>query len=533
MKQTKYIFVTGGVVSSLGKGITASSLGRLLKNRGLKVFMQKFDPYINVDPGTMSPYQHGEVFVTDDGAETDLDLGHYERFIDENLSKASNITTGRVYASVIEKERRGDYLGATIQVIPHITNEIKDKLTQAAIESNADIVITEIGGTVGDIESLPFLEAIRQYRRDVGYINTIYIHNTLVPYLSAANELKTKPTQHSVKELRSLGITPDIIVLRTGHSITNSMREKIALFCDVKKEAVIEARDCEILYEVALKLKEQNLDDLVCNHFNLETNECDLTEWRELVNRIKMLDKEITIALVGKYVALQDAYLSVSEALNHAGYFHYAKVNIKWINAGELVDADINDYLSDVDGIIVPGGFGKRAIEGKIRAITYARENNIPYLGLCLGMQLATIEFARNVCNLEGANSTEMDPNTKYPLIDYLPEQYEGINMGGTLRLGLYDCKIKEGTIAYKAYGKELIQERHRHRYEFRNEYKDILSECGFVFSGINPKNNLVEMIELKDHIFFVATQFHPEFLSRPQRPHPLFRDFVGASLKK
>jgi len=533
LKQTKYIFVTGGVVSSLGKGITASSLGRLLKNRGLKVFMQKFDPYINVDPGTMSPYQHGEVFVTDDGAETDLDLGHYERFIDENLSKSSNITTGRVYASVIEKERRGDYLGATIQVIPHITNEIKDKLILAGIESNADIVITEIGGTVGDIESLPFLEAIRQFRRDVGYRNTIFIHNTLVPYLSAANELKTKPTQHSVKELRSLGITPDIIVLRTTHEITNSMREKIALFCDVKKEAVIEARDCDILYEVALKLKDQNLDDLVCDHFGLITEKCDITEWEALVERIRTLNKEVNIALVGKYVSLHDAYLSVSESLSHAGYFHHANVNIMWINAGELVDENIEEYLGNADGIVVPGGFGKRAIEGKIKAITYAREKNIPFLGLCLGMQLATIEFARNVCNLEGANSTEMDPTTKYPIIDYLPEQFEGINMGGTLRLGLYDCKIKEGTIAHKVYGKTLIQERHRHRYEFRNEYRDILEKCGLVISGINPLNNLVEMVEIKDHKFFVATQFHPEFLSRPQRSHPLFRDFIGASIKK
>lgn len=532
MKHSKYIFVTGGVVSSLGKGITASSLGRLLKNRGLKVFMQKFDPYINVDPGTMSPYQHGEVFVTDDGAETDLDLGHYERFIDENLTKASNITTGRVYLSVIEKERRGEYLGATIQVIPHITNEIKDKLIQAANESEADIIITEIGGTVGDIESLPFLEAIRQARRDFGYQNTIYIHNTLVPYLSAAKELKTKPTQHSVKELRSLGITPDIIVLRTAHAITNEMREKIALFCDVKKEAVIEARDAEILYEVVLNLEEQHLDDLVVEHFNLDVPKSDLTEWRALVERIRTLDKEVTIALVGKYVELQDAYLSVSEALNHAGYFHHSKVKIKWINAGELVDGDIEEYLGDVDGIVVPGGFGKRAIEGKIKAITYARVNNIPYLGLCLGLQLATIEYARNVCNLDGANSTEMDENTKYPIIDYLPEQYEGIDMGGTLRLGLYNCKISQGTIAYKAYGKELIKERHRHRYEFNNKYRKILEDCGLVISGVNPEANLVEIIELKDHKFFVACQFHPEFSSRPQRAHPLFREFIGAALK-
>lgn len=532
MKQTKFIFVTGGVVSSLGKGITASSLGRLLKNRGLKVFMQKFDPYINVDPGTMSPYQHGEVFVTDDGAETDLDLGHYERFIDENLSQASNITTGRVYASVIEKERRGDYLGATIQVIPHITNEIKAKLTQAALESDADVIITEIGGTVGDIESLPFLEAIRQARRDFGYNNTIYIHNTLVPYLHAAKELKTKPTQHSVKELRSLGISPDIIVLRTSHETTNSMREKIALFCDVKKEAVIEARDAEVLYDVVLKLREQHLDDLVCKHFKIEAPEPDLKEWTELVERVRNLDKEVNIGLVGKYVSLQDAYLSVSEALSHAGYHHHAKVNIKWINAGELVDGDVKEYLQDLDGILVPGGFGPRAIEGKINAIQYARENNVPYLGLCLGMQTATIEFARNVCNMEGANSTEMDPDTKYNVIDYLPEQYEGIHMGGTLRLGLYNCNITEGTLAHSVYGTTSIKERHRHRYEFNNVFKKQLEDCGLVFSGINPETKLAEIVEIPSHKFFIASQFHPEFLSRPQRSHPLFRDFIGAALK-
>jgi len=532
MKQTKFIFVTGGVVSSLGKGITASSLGRLLKNRGLKVFMQKFDPYINVDPGTMSPYQHGEVFVTDDGAETDLDLGHYERFIDENLSQASNITTGRVYATVIEKERKGDYLGATIQVIPHITNEIKAKLQQAAEESNADVIITEIGGTVGDIESLPFLEAIRQARRDYGYKNTIYIHNTLVPYLSAAKELKTKPTQHSVKELRSLGISPDIIVLRTTHDITNSMREKIALFCDVQKEAVIEAKDCDVLYEVALKLKEQKLDDLVCKHFRLETKECDISEWADLVTRVKSLNKEVTIGLVGKYVSLQDAYLSVSEALNHAGYHHLAKVNIEWINAGELVDNDPEEYLKNLDGILVPGGFGPRAIEGKIAAIKYARENNVPYLGLCLGMQTATIEYARNVCNMEGANSTEMDPDTKYPVIDYLPEQYEGIAMGGTLRLGLFNCDLTEGSLAHKVYGSLSIKERHRHRYEFNNIYKKQLEDGGLVFSGVNPETGLAEIVEIPSHKFFIASQFHPEFLSRPQRSHPLFRDFIGACIK-
>ena len=531
MKQTKFIFVTGGVVSSLGKGITASSLGRLLKNRGLKVFMQKFDPYINIDPGTMSPYQHGEVFVTDDGAETDLDLGHYERFIDENLSQASNITTGRVYANVIEKERRGDYLGATIQVIPHITNEIKDKLIQAAEESQADVIITEIGGTVGDIESLPFLEAIRQARRDFGYKSTLYIHNTLVPYLDSAKEMKTKPTQHSVKELRSLGIAPDIIVLRAQYPITNSMREKIALFCDVKKEAVIEALDCDVIYEVALNLQKQHLDQQVCDHFDLDLPEADLVEWKELVHTVKHLEKEVTIGLVGKYVSLQDAYLSVSEALSHAGYAHHAKVHIKWINAGELVTKDAAEYLSDVDGILVPGGFGKRAIEGKINAITYARENKIPYLGLCLGMQAATIEFARNVCHLEGANSTEFDENVEHNIIDYLPEQYEGIHMGGTLRLGLYECSIKPKSLAQELYQKETIFERHRHRYEFNNEYKEKLEKCGLVFSGMNPQTGLAEMIELPDHPFFIACQFHPEFLSRPTRSHPLFNGFIGSAL--
>jgi CTP synthase len=532
MKKTKFIFVTGGVVSSLGKGITASSLGRLLKNRGFKVFMQKFDPYINVDPGTMSPYQHGEVFVTDDGAETDLDLGHYERFIDENLSQASNITTGKVYARVIEKERRGDYLGATIQVIPHITNEIKEQLYRAARESQADIIITEIGGTVGDIESLPFLEAIRQARRDFGYKSTIFIHNTLVPYLKAAHEMKTKPTQHSVKELRGLGITPDVIVLRTSHPVTNAMREKIALFCDVQKEAVIEARDAEILYDVVLKLEEQHLDDLILKHFRLTAPPADLEEWRDLIENVRNLNQDVTIALVGKYVSLQDAYLSVSEALKHGGYPHHANVNIKWINAGELMEGDAEEYLGDCDGILVPGGFGPRAIEGKIKAIQYAREHNVPYLGLCLGMQTATIEFARNVCKMEGANSTEMDPDTPYPVIDYLPEQYEGIDMGGTLRLGLYKCDLTPNTLAHRIYQKEQIQERHRHRYEFNNIYKKQLEKCGLVFSGTNPETGLAEIIELPDHPFFIASQFHPEFLSRPQRPHPLFREFIKASLE-
>ena len=533
VKTTKFIFVTGGVVSSIGKGITAASLGRLLKNRGLKVFMQKFDPYINVDPGTMSPYQHGEVFVTDDGAETDLDLGHYERFIDENLSINSSITMGKIYSSVIEKERRGDYLGATVQVIPHITNEIKSRLEAAAKESLADVIITEVGGTVGDIESLPFLEAIRQARRDYGYQNTMYIHNTLIPYLETSGELKTKPTQHSVKELRSLGITPDVIVLRTQKEITNSMREKIALFCDVRKEAVIQALDAKILYEVALELKKQNLDDLVCEHLMLETRESDMTEWVALIDRIKSLSSTIDIALVGKYVSLHDAYLSVSEALKHAGYHHKTIVKIHWINSGEVTEENVEALLGKMKGIVVPGGFGHRGIDGKIITIKYAREHKVPFLGLCLGMQLSIVEFASNVCHLEGANSTEFNPQTPHNVIDYLPEQYEGINMGGTMRLGLYDCTVEKNSIAYSAYGQENIKERHRHRYEFNNSYKATLEKCGMRFSGINPQTGLCEIIELKNHPWFVATQFHPEFLSRPQRPHPLFRDFIQAALKQ
>lgn len=532
MKTTKFIFVTGGVVSSLGKGIAAASLGRLLKNRGLKVFMQKFDPYINVDPGTMSPYQHGEVFVTDDGAETDLDLGHYERFIDENLSINSSITTGKIYSSVIEKERRGDYLGATIQVIPHITNEIKSRLEAAAIESQADVIITEIGGTVGDIESLPFLEAIRQARRDFGYQNTMYIHNTLIPYLETTGELKTKPTQHSVKELRSLGITPDVIVLRTKKEITNSMREKIALFCDVKKEAVIQALDADILYDVALELKRQNLDDLVCEHFGLETKECDMTEWVELIDRIRHLETSVDIALVGKYVSLHDAYLSVSEALKHAGYFHKASIKIHWINSGEVNPENVDEILQKMHGIVVPGGFGQRGIDGKLVAIQYAREHKIPFLGLCLGMQLSIIEFARNVCNLPKANSTEFDEKTPYNIIDYLPEQYKGIDMGGTMRLGLYDCDLLPGSLAYSAYQSKHIKERHRHRYELNNKFKTILESNGMICTGNNPQTNLCEIIEIRDHPWFVGTQFHPEFLSRPQRAHPLFRDFIYASIK-
>ncbi|MFC4619884.1 CTP synthase [Camelliibacillus cellulosilyticus] len=529
----KYIFVTGGVVSSLGKGITAASLGRLLKNRGLKVTIQKFDPYINVDPGTMSPYQHGEVFVTDDGAETDLDLGHYERFIDINLNKNSNVTTGKIYSSVIRKERRGDYLGGTVQVIPHITNEIKDRVFRAGRETGADVVITEIGGTVGDIESLPFLEAIRQIKSDVGVENVMYIHCTLVPFIKAAGELKTKPTQHSVKELRSLGIQPNVIVARTECPISQEMKDKIALFCDIHSEAVIECRDAETLYEVPLALQKQHLDTLVCRHLHLECEEADMSEWEKLVDRVLHLSKTVTIALIGKYVELQDAYISVVEALRHAGYDYDADVKVKWINSEHVTDANVEDLLKDADGVLIPGGFGDRGIEGKITAIRFARENRLPFLGICLGMQLASIEFARNVLQLSDAHSSEINPGTANPIIDLLPEQKEVEEMGGTLRLGLYPCKIKEGTKAYDAYREPIIYERHRHRYEFNNEYRESMEEKGFVFSGVSPDDRLVEIIELKDHPWFVASQFHPEFKSRPTRSAPLFKHFIEAALKE
>ncbi len=527
MKSTKFIFVTGGVVSSLGKGIAAASLGRLLKNKGLKVFMLKFDPYINVDPGTMSPYQHGEVFVTDDGGETDLDLGHYERFIDENLSRNSSVTTGKIYQSVIEKERRGDYLGATIQVIPHITNEIKSRLLDLAKESDCDVLITEVGGTVGDIESLPFLEAIRQMRRDLGYKNTMYIHNTLIPYLETTGELKTKPTQHSVKELRSLGIIPDVIILRTQKKISNSIREKVALFCDVQKEAVIECKDVDVLYEVMINLKKERLDQLVCNHLDLNYNESDISVFENLIDRIKTLKNKISIGLVGKYVSLHDAYLSVTEALKHAGYANDVEIDIRWINSGSVTEENVDEILGPCDGILVPGGFGHRGIDGKIVAIKYAREKKIPFLGLCLGMQLSVIEFARNVCGLGDANSTEFESETIYNVIDFLKDQYEGIDMGGTLRLGLYNCDLQPGTIAQEAYGRDRIQERHRHRYEFNNKFKKVFEKNGMIFSGINPEQHLCEIIELKNHPYFIGTQFHPEFLSRPDKPHPLFMKFI------
>lgn len=529
---TKYIFVTGGVVSSLGKGITAASLGRLLKNRGLKVTIQKFDPYINVDPGTMSPYQHGEVFVTDDGAETDLDLGHYERFIDINLSQYSNVTTGKIYSTVLKKERRGDYLGGTVQVIPHITNEIKERVFRAGRETNADVVITEIGGTVGDIESLPFLEAIRQIKSDIGRENVMYIHCTLVPYIKAAGELKTKPTQHSVKELRSLGIQPDVIVLRTEMTISQDMKDKIALFCDIDTKSVIECRDAETLYHVPLDLQRQKLDQITCEHFKLSCREAEMTEWKALVEKVTHLDKQTSIALVGKYVELQDAYISVVEAMRHAGYAFNSDVKIKWVNAEEVNAGNVEELLSDVDGILVPGGFGDRGIDGKIHTIQFARERKIPFLGICLGMQLASVEFARNVLGLEGAHSAEIDPDTSYPIIDLLPEQKDIEDLGGTLRLGLYPCKVEEGTFAYKAYGEQIAYERHRHRYEFNNQYRQAMEEAGFVFSGTSPDGRLVEIIEVKDHPWFVASQFHPEFRSRPTRPQPLFREFIQASLK-
>lgn len=531
LTMTKYIFVTGGVVSSLGKGITAASLGRLLKNRGLKVTIQKFDPYINVDPGTMSPFQHGEVFVTDDGAETDLDLGHYERFIDINLSANSNVTTGKIYSTVIAKERRGDYLGGTVQVIPHITNEIKERVFRAGRETGADVVITEIGGTVGDIESLPFLESIRQIKSDIGRENVMYIHVTLVPYIKAAGEMKTKPTQHSVKELRSLGIQPNVIVARTERPMTQDMKDKLALFCDIDKNAVVECADAETLYDVPLQLQAQGLDDYVCRHLGLDCKEADMTEWKKLVDLIKNLSKTTRIAIVGKYVELHDAYLSVAEALYHGGFANDSNVEIKWVSAEEVTPDNVRELLGDVDGILVPGGFGDRGIEGKITATRFARENKVPFLGICLGMQIAVIEFARHVAGMEGANSSEINPHTPYPVIDLLPEQKEVEDKGGTMRLGVGPSKVVPGSLTERAYGSTLVYERHRHRYEFNNEYREQLANLGLNFAGTTPDGRLVEIVEVPDHPWFVATQFHPEFTSRPNRPQPLFRDFIQASL--
>ena len=529
---TKYIFVTGGVVSSLGKGIVAASVGRVLKNRGLKVTLQKFDPYLNVDPGTMSPYQHGEVFVTEDGAETDLDLGHYERFIDVNLGQYSNVTAGRVYSSIIEKERRGDYLGGTVQVIPHVTNEIKSRVLLAGESSDADVVITEIGGTTGDIESLPFLEAIRQIRSDLGRENVCFIHCTLLPYLKAAGEMKTKPTQQSVKELRGLGIQPDIIVVRNELALNDELRAKISLFCDIPKQNVIESRDVSNLYQLPVNLKAQKIDDIVLKHFGLTAPEADMTEWLSLVDRVDNLKENVRIALVGKYVELHDAYISVVESLKHAGYKHNAKVKIDWIQSEDITEENVHEYLKDADGILVPGGFGDRGVEGKITTIKYARENNVPFFGICLGMQLAAVEFARNVCGLTGAHSSELDPNTPYPIINLLADQENVVEMGGTLRLGSYPCTLAEGSVAHKEYGEINITERHRHRYEFNNFYRDRLTDKGMVLSGVSPDGKLVEIVEIPEHPWFVAGQFHPEFKSRPEKAHPLFAGFIKASLE-
>ena len=526
---TKYIFVTGGVVSSIGKGIVAASLGRLLKNRGLKVAIQKFDPYINVDPGTMSPYQHGEVFVTDDGTETDLDLGHYERFIDINLNQYSNVTTGKVYSEVLKKERRGDYLGATVQVIPHITNEIKDKIRRAGELTDADIVITEVGGTVGDIESLPFLEALRQMKADMGANNVLYIHTTLIPYLKAAGELKTKPTQHSVKELRSLGIQPNILVVRTEEELPSGIKDKLALFCDVKPNAVIESRDVETLYTIPLNLQAQGMDDLVLDYFGIQRPEADMTDWRALENKVLNLKGKVTVGLVGKYVSLPDAYLSIVEALKHAGYAHDTEIDIRWIDAEEVDDQNVADYLADVDGVLVPGGFGSRGLIGKIAAIRYAREHKLPFFGICLGMQLACIEFARNVVGIHDADTGEENPACPHKIIDLLPDQEAEGDLGGTLRLGLYPCRLVEGTLAHQLYGQEVVQERHRHRYEFNNAYRERLAAAGLTFSGLSPDGRLVEIVEIKDHPFFIAAQFHPEFISRPNRPQAIFDGFVAA----
>ncbi len=529
---TKFIFVTGGVVSSLGKGITAASLGRILKNRGLKVSMQKFDPYINVDPGTMSPYQHGEVFVTKDGGETDLDIGHYERFIDEELNRFSNVTTGRIYQEVIEKERAGDFLGATIQVIPHITDQIKDKLNNVARISGADVIIAEIGGTVGDIESLPFLDAIRQCRKDFGHDHTFYIHTTLVPYLPSSEELKSKPTQHSVKELMSLGIHPDAIVLRSEHTIGDDLKDKISLFCDVDKRAVIEAVDQKIIYEVATSLKAQGLDTLVCDHFKLNCPEADMREWEMMIASIKALKHTIKIGLIGKYTALKDAYISVYEALSHAGYHHLVNVDVTWIDAEKLRDDNVEDILKDLDGIVIPGGFGERGSEGKIAAVRYARTHQMPFLGICYGMHLAAIEFARHVLQLKDASSTEINSETPHPVISLLKEQTHVTFKGGTMRLGNQLCRLKENSLAKSLYQQAYITERHRHRYEFNNQYKQAFEDAGVVFSGIHSERDLVEILELPKHPYFMTVQFHPEFKSRPNKAHPLFIGLIAACLK-
>ena len=529
---TKYVFVTGGVVSGLGKGITASSVALLLKSRGYKVFMQKFDPYINVDPGTMNPIQHGEVFVTHDGCETDLDLGHYERFIDEELNYTSNVTSGKIYKSVIDKERHGDYLGATVQMVPHITNEIKNKVYEAGNSSKADIVITEIGGTVGDIESQSFIEALRQISLEKGSENVFFIHCTLVPYIYGSGELKTKPTQNSVRDLRNMGIKPDAIVCRVPYDSGKHIKEKISLFCSVPVKNVIDSVDVKNIYQLPINFYNQKIDEIILKQFKLPVKKANLDYWKKLIKTVDNLKNEIEIALVGKYVELHDAYLSVAESLRHAGYKHNVKININWVDSEKLEDSKVNlkTIFKNTSGIIVPGGFGTRGTEGKIKAITYARENNIPFLGICLGMQLAVIEFARNVCNIKDASSTEFNPTCKDPIIDLMADQKSIVNLGGTLRLGNYECKIDKKTVTYKAYKEDKILERHRHRYEFNNAYKDILERNGMVFSGINEKANLVEIIELPKLRHFIACQFHPEFKSRPTKAHPLFSSFIKAS---
>ena len=528
----KYIFVTGGVVSGLGKGITAASLGRLLKARGLKVAAQKLDPYINVDPGTMSPYQHGEVFVTEDGAETDLDLGHYERFIDEDLNRYSNLTTGRVYWNVLNKERRGEYLGSTVQVIPHITNEIKAFVYNVGKKTGADVVITEIGGTIGDIESQPFIEAVRQISLEVGRENSLFIHVTLVPYLMGSGEHKSKPTQHSVKELQGMGVKPNIIVLRCNEPLEESIFNKIALFCNVRTDCVIENLTLPTLYEAPLMLEKSNFSSVVCRELGIEAPKPELEEWKGLVERIKSLSKQVRIGLVGKYVALHDAYLSVAEALRHAGYRHDAKVDIEWIDSEELTPENVEERLAPMDGILVPGGFGSRGIPGMILAAKYAREHGKPYFGICLGMQIAVIEYARNVAGIADADSGEFNERCRHKVIDFMPGQSDEIDKGGTLRLGSYPCAIKPGTAMERCYGERLIRERHRHRYEFNNDYREKLEACGLTLSGLSPEGTLVETVELTDRPFHIGVQFHPEFKSRPNKPHPLFTGFIGAALE-
>ena len=531
--RTKYIFITGGVVSSLGKGIASSSIGLLLKQRGLNVVLQKFDPYLNVDPGTMSPFQHGEVYVTDDGAETDLDLGHYERFIDRDLSQRSNVTTGQVYEAVINRERDGGYLGRTVQVVPHITDEIKNRIKLAAENGDGvDVVITEIGGTTGDIEGLPFLEAIRQFRLDVGRENCLYIHLTLITYIKAARELKTKPTQHSVKGLREIGIQPDILLCRTERAINQEIKSKIALFCNVEERAVIEARDAASIYQVPLQLHKEGLDDLIVEKLSIETPQPDLEEWERMVHKIFSVSENVEIAIVGKYVHLVDAYKSIIESFIHAGVANDAKVQIKWVDAEKIEKEGPEAYLENVDGVLVPGGFGDRGIEGKITAVRYARENRIPFLGICLGLQCAVIEFARNVCGLE-AGSSEFEPDIEHPVIDLMLEQRSKSKMGGTMRLGSYPCVITDGSLAHRLYGEIEIAERHRHRWEVNNAYRDTLEKKGLVISGLSPDGDLVEIVEIPDHPFFIAAQFHPELKSRPQRAHPLFKGLVAAAKER